>query len=359
MNIKQSLSKPVPHEIRHNPFARIPPLTIKDLNQGLYTLVNQGYLPKYVDITPALQRDDPIIQTRHVDARSIIISDALFDLNLDESALRRRVSHSNTVTAANANRASPSQSIQIKSNDQVEQAALITQPIEDSKKGSQFSKFKQKKEEVREKDKLRGAIKKYLGQDKQKIQIVNGLVKMNSVYQELRGKNLMVWGDIEDVIDQIISFAGSYKISNFKIYIDKTKELSILMRQPTNHELSDSIESFQKLQNFIKDCGGKIHSIDQTANLYKYAIKIQRTYRKKMAKRLADKLSVIKKNISMIQFQIRLKHVYRDTVKQTAVRNAEKYKDYLKIQAKFADEWEQICSKPRVEVHLNSLSSFC
>ena len=78
-----------------------------------------------------------------------------------------------------------------------------------------------------------------------------------------------------------------------------------------------------------------------------------------MAKRLADKLSDIKKKISMIQFQIKLKHVYRDTVKKTAVRNAEKYKEYLKIQAKFTDEWEQICSKPRVEVHLNSLSSFC
>ena len=168
----------------------------------------------------------------------------------------------------------------------------------------------------------------------------------------------MIWGDIEDVCSQIISFAGSYKISNFKIFIDKAKELSILMRQPTIQELTDSIESFAKLQKFIKDCGGKTSSIDQTANLFKYAIKIQRTYRKKMAKRLADKLSDIKKKISMIQFQIRLKHVYRDTIKKAAARNAEKYKEYLKIQAKFSENWDQISTSPRVEVHMNSLSSF-
>ena len=47
----------LPEEIRNNPFADLPLLYENDLQKGLFNLVNQGFLPKDVDLTPGLLRN--------------------------------------------------------------------------------------------------------------------------------------------------------------------------------------------------------------------------------------------------------------------------------------------------------------
>jgi hypothetical protein len=59
--------KILPRELRENPFCNLPVLMDEDLNSGLLTLLNQGLIPKDVDVSPALDRDDPVLRTTKIE----------------------------------------------------------------------------------------------------------------------------------------------------------------------------------------------------------------------------------------------------------------------------------------------------
>lgn len=46
----------LPKELRENPFAVLPIVKEKDLQLGLFELVNKGLIPKDTDIEPAFQK---------------------------------------------------------------------------------------------------------------------------------------------------------------------------------------------------------------------------------------------------------------------------------------------------------------
>lgn len=52
----------LPREVRENPFCNLPILMDEDLNDGIMSLISQGLIPKDVDVTPALDRDDPVLK---------------------------------------------------------------------------------------------------------------------------------------------------------------------------------------------------------------------------------------------------------------------------------------------------------
>ena len=54
-------AKRIPSQVRKNPFSDLPILKEKDLKEGVLTLVNQGYIPKDVDVMPVLNRNNPIL----------------------------------------------------------------------------------------------------------------------------------------------------------------------------------------------------------------------------------------------------------------------------------------------------------
>ena len=82
-------SQPVPAEIRRNPFAVIPTLGMNDLKKGVYTLVTQGYLPtSHIDLTPALDRNDPLIKTKTMTPKELLLQESVVALNLDQNRLK-------------------------------------------------------------------------------------------------------------------------------------------------------------------------------------------------------------------------------------------------------------------------------
>lgn len=46
----------LPKHFRDNPFADPPPITQNDLNDGMYSLLNRGIIPRDVDLSPAFDR---------------------------------------------------------------------------------------------------------------------------------------------------------------------------------------------------------------------------------------------------------------------------------------------------------------
>ena len=67
-NNKINKAKHIPRDIRKgNPFADLPVIRDEDLKDGIYNLVNQGFIPKEVDVEPILGRDEGILNIKQVE----------------------------------------------------------------------------------------------------------------------------------------------------------------------------------------------------------------------------------------------------------------------------------------------------
>ena len=358
----------IPTEIRKNPFAVLPILTKKDLDRGIYTLAIQGYLPKYIDITPALHRNDPLLNCKQVAPTQVHFMDSMLDLNMlqiieADQELRHKKSvvdskkgesvkpvelvspqaHSPDVSGDNGTVSSVNQTANTQNKSRsVFQArkdnVLLTQPP----LASQSTVEDTKGTYVR-----RTRI----------IEVVSGLLLKDEGYMRLRSANLASWGDIQEVIEKVIMAAGNKRIKTFKIDLDVAKAISSLMRTQTNSELLSCVVDFDKTAEFVKNCGIRLRSTqDEEDSFRKVAIKIQKIYRCRLARRLTEMLLSIKKKLLKIQFMLKLKYLHRETVKRSRTIFQDRYSKYLLLQSQFNKKWAEICEGPRVEVHISSLS---
>ena len=71
-NLKYKKPKPVknikptilPKQFRENPQSDPPPITEKDVDSGILSLIHRGLIPKDVDVTPAFERGLPPLQMK-------------------------------------------------------------------------------------------------------------------------------------------------------------------------------------------------------------------------------------------------------------------------------------------------------
>lgn len=63
------LSKPkvLPKKYRNDPQGEPPPITEQDVQEGVFSLINRGLIPKDVDLTPAFERGNPPFKLRPVE----------------------------------------------------------------------------------------------------------------------------------------------------------------------------------------------------------------------------------------------------------------------------------------------------
>ena len=355
-------SKPVPQEIRKNPFAVLPPLTMKELNKGLYTLVNQGYLPKFIDITPALQRNDPLIVTKAMSPTNVIYNDSMLDLNILETDpnLRRTTSELTSGTTSNPRATTPLN--MLSQNPSV----LVTSPLNSPLYATDQTAANSDHDAVPKKDQKSIVVpvpkkaEDFVKFMKERyIEVVSGTVKKDQEFLRFKANNLNEWGDIEEVINQVISYAASKRLLSYRIRIEEVKRLSILMRDITKDEIINCIENYKKILNFIESCRAQTKQLDNEEFVLKIVIRLQRYYRRKLAVQLKKKLLNVDKKIRIIQFRVKLDTVYKNTLKRRNEINADRYKTYLTIQKQLSDNWESISNSKRVEIHLNSLSRIC
>lgn len=357
-------SQPVPAEIRRNPFAVIPTLGMNDLKKGVYTLVNQGYLPtSHIDLTPALDRNDPLIKTKPMSPKEIRRQESLIALNPDPNRLRALAvassdDHSNASKTMTRTRehfahqdAVPEQGQALVTVPLLETRTRLVQAAGNPEDGSApFSVSKRAEQKVPTAEELlRVKNQKYL-------EVANSQLLKNENFSKLKSLHLLAWGDLVEVAGKVITFAAAKKIQTFRMYFSRLKDLSSLMREPTQAELVSCVENYQMSLDFVTSCGVKAeNSADHTEKMMRVALKIQKNFRKLIARRLRDQLADIRRKIVMIQFKYKLKRIYQDTVRRADEIKAKKYKQYLKVHQQFVEEWPEISAGPRVEVHLCTL----
>lgn len=360
-------SKPVPAAIRKDPFAEIPILTLDDLNKGLYTLTNQGYLGKNVDITQALQRNNPLIVSKRIEPNTVLFNDSILELNINEKKL-----FVDPITRSQSRNAShltyPSAAMKTSEKDDLSRSrtgdapqkgsTLITAPrpayasyVPQSHRSDQAEPRAGNQDSPAAPDQhVRKLNQKY-------VEVVNGTVKKDATYLRLRSLHLMSWGDVEETLGKVVEFAAGQRILTFRLYLDKIQELGKLMREPTENEMARCIENYAKMRAFLKSMLVKSENSSREQDLmFRVAVKIQKNFRKLVARKLITKLADIQKKIKMIQFHLRLKFIHRETVARTRERNYESYQKFIQINTRFVEQWEAIAGQPRVEVHMNSLS---
>ena len=360
-------SKPVPASIRKDPFAEIPVLTLGDLNKGLYTLLNQGYLGKNVDITQALQRNNPLITSKRIEPNTVLFNDSILELNINEKRLfvePATRSHSKNVSHLSYPSVGMNQSPKDLSQSRADEAPAEVSPMitvpkpTNSVKPTPLPTSRTEEETDNKTERLKNPdfhIKKI---NQKFVEVVNGTVKKDAEYLRIRSLNLMNWGNIEEVMGKVVEFAAGHRILTFRIFVDRLKKLSLLMRQPTENELIPCIENYHKMRDFLKNLFIKTEQSSREQDLMiLVAVKIQKNFRKMMAKRIITKLADIQKKIKMVQFHLRLKYIHKATVARTRERNFERYKEFMEINARFTEQWDTIADQERVEVHINSLST--
>lgn len=358
---KISHTSPVPLEIRKNPFAVVPVLTLNDLNKGIYTLVNQGYLPtSHIDLTPALDRNDPLIKTKPLPARELLESESK---NKQMAAKNHRIVYNVGQSSDDAGS---------HNSPEMKRSVLMTQQQQGGVKSSkQTSQGRDQKSRDQDGKQVHEALKSMKVQPKiptieemlkrknQKfITVVNGKLVKNESYHKIKSLNLFDWGDIEELSEKVLAFAISKKILNFRIYLSRLKDLSILMRDPVQAEFISCIENYDTCLQFSISNGFKSdHTVDVQEKLMRVAMKIQTNFRKLIARRIRNQLADIRKRILMIQFKYKLKRIYQETIRMADKIRAKKYKEYLKRYTEFVNNWETVATSQRVEIHLNTLGT--
>lgn len=385
---------PVPVSIRKDPFASIPPLTVSDLDRGIYILSNQGYLPRYVDITPALQRLDPILSSKVLEPNQLLYNESLIQirqgggnnaidmLGLGEDGEEGRCGESESKVdemvatqpfCVGASEDSGLNKTTSKDLKLVTKTSLAS--IKTAKSGSQPSA----KDEASEKPKKASStiiIEDALSFNKKqidsrpekpvsclpaskKITVANGVLIKDDVYRRLKAGHIYLWGDIEELIEQCMEQALDQKVTTFNLDFNRLKELSFLPRAFSPSEIASCIENYQLNVDFVKAYNRNQGETEKEfqARFHRVITKIQKSFRKLMSRRLAQKLADINRKIKMIQFRIRLKRIYQETVKRSAEINAIRYKQFLKLNEEFVKSYPKISQGPRVEIHVNSLST--
>jgi hypothetical protein len=348
----------VPAEIRRNPFAAIPTLGMSDLKKGVYTLVNQGYLPtSHVDLTPALDRNDPLVQTKPVSPQELLRQESVVALRAGLARLKAlplaSSDDASTVSQPGAGFAQPDAVAEPRT-------ALVTVPPLgpglplEAQSGSEapFASTRRRERQVpTAAELLRVKNQRYL-------EVANSQLVRDERFVRLKSLHLLAWGDLLEVAGKVVAFAAARKVASFRIFFSRLQDLGWLMREPTAAELASCVENFESSAAFAAACGVKAESgAERPEKLMRVAVKIQKNFRKLVARRLRAQLADIRRKIVMIQFKYKLKRVYQETVRRADETKARKYKQYLQVHQRFVEDWPALAAGPRVEVHLCNLGS--
>ena len=341
-------AKYIPPEIRYNPFADLKVLTKKDLDQGIYTLMTQGYIPKDVDILPAIQRDNPIFHAKRMTPEEIIYNDSILDLNIDRMQFESRV---DSVDGSGEER-SKTQSLFVSSDKQKEfNPTYMTAPIisYDSNNPQANRRETPTSSERQRMTRAQDLVKKMT---QIILEVSNGSVKEDESYKKFRSQNRQQWGDIQEAIDKVLEEAYRHSITTFRMYTTQTKEIAFMMREPTTKELQECIEKFSVVKEYVQQ---RNSPAKMRASALRVILKLQKQLRSCIALRFRKKLLSVKKKIRRIQFQIKLKYFHRQTLKKMTEVNAQRYKQFISRTKAFVQSWNTISQGKRFEIHINSL----
>lgn len=400
--------KVLPKEIRNNPFGNQPVLDHNYLDQGIQKLLQRGFIPKDVDLKPALDRDNPIMCTNRLEPfnESIIQTnrylaghdyndqsyfqlDITMDIQRNFSVTKERninhlpINDFNDILTPDLEKRLTGKGfyrnkyINGEEEDflQVDRNLTYTssggstiqkhkffENSPKSNKGYESCIFQTSVGIISEPRtlnknhlKLRTATEIRLEiKNKVLLNIVGAKVdKSTNEYIKFRQMNYTLWGDVLDAIEHIEKVINKQCISSGKLVGSQVIKLSRLQRNPTKEEVFDCLDN----KNIILRYKNTHSEEFADQRLVRMTVKIQSFLRRCIATTYMSYIKAMNKKIIVIQRAFRLAATFRKTKKQIFSINAKIHENFLVQNELFKHTWEKIDKRNNkiVEIHINSL----
>lgn len=375
--------KILPREVRENPFCNLPVLMDEDQNLGLINLVNQGLIPKDVDVSPALDRDDPVLRTKKIHSYNLrnmeanlqenmlldqaiqIINAKGYNLHNDshvntelsieeQQRTKKRLeeasiySHINkTGLAMNSgtyDKAKPMRSTNKLDSKSPYNLKNYQHMVDDQKQNPDNSQFITQSK-INTKELIQSMNKTHLKVEGGKIQ------ENEKYYIEFKTKNFHIWGDIKIILMEIEKLLQKHAILSTKLDKEKIIHIASRMKIPSEKELFDCLENKDMVLELIPNRTEKLGD-----RIEKHLItRLQGFMRLWLGKKYYKKVKQFKSNFIFIQNWMRICFNYKILKRKIFMIYKSYQMEFDQRQEEFKREWSMIKDQKRLEIHINSL----
>ncbi|KAL4456158.1 hypothetical protein ABPG74_014119 [Tetrahymena malaccensis] len=373
----------LPKELRENPFALKPIVKEKDLQMGIYELVNKGLIPKDTDIEPAFTRGQSIFQAKKMKIQEQKIQrnnkdqfnegiqkqqrSAMFEANNSQI---NKIDNDQQQNANDLLNLSKDNDIFITENGQNQKEQKIAEEQEESieiqnmpisNNQSVINNLDQKTFNIsfiedKQNSKCEDSVQvhQFLKGKKQiKINIKNGILIDNEHLKYLKNQYYEIWGNIVHNLYRLKKKCIKYRINCMIIDGNLLAYHSKDLIKTKEEALFESIMNKDIIEKILPNKSKQAHSL-----MIKVwaATKIMQFYKiikaKKEFKLNKEKYENRKNKFQLVVFWLR----YFSQKIQIHKMLKEKEKKYEKVMSDFKSNWENIKKQERYEIHICSYS---
>ncbi|KAL4447016.1 hypothetical protein ABPG74_013868 [Tetrahymena malaccensis] len=371
---KNSLAKPgrisntdiLPRHIRKNPFADLPPISEKDLQKGLFNLVNIGLIPKDLDLLPAFNQGAPILEA----TKKIQISPdyKLQKVNFPEREFPEKYKLDYNINNASSilplsqlHQSISQQNMNLIQNQETN--IFITDTNTQSKQIQNQNQLKKRKSNFKfntaqyllqnQPEQPKQVVhKEIVVQRRFYLTIKNGyIIKGAQDYKVMKTYYTEQWGSVNSLIKKLEDLCKKYDIK--LLHINGMKLLEIV-NDLTRTRLNDLVECV-----INKDMIKKIIPAENMSSFRGKAwatIKILCSFKMKKAikelKKMREKQNQNAEKKWKVMFWLR----YMITQRRIKSIQNGKLSTYYALQESFKQNYSYIMQSKRIEIHINSLS---
>lgn len=340
----------IPKAIRDNPYA-VPPLTDRDVDYGMMSLVNRGLVPKDFDLTLPLERlgtgmvfkkaviyntpreavnsstqmaKSPFITT--VTSRGDFLSKVKSTRRTEASTSRLFATkrHTQTETQDHNHHLNAKNKHRIPDGAQTDRVSTLSKEIVDTNSGYHFVIRRGKT--VREAPEFSAFKLNYFG----------------------------IWEQIESVLLHLERLLGLHDVKIAYVSGQKLADLSIeSARKPALQELLNCIVNKREIERFINHPHMKYYGSNRETLA---AIKIQSVWRMHSARKKYKKSNNFFKRLLRVQNCARIFLKHRRTVQEIKLKKDRYRKECDELTEQLKKEWALVSNGPRIEIHLCGLN---
>ena len=364
--------KILPKEVRENPFCNLPVLMDDDQNLGLINLVNQGLIPKDVDVSPALDRDDPVLKTRKINNYNVKNFEANMHVNaLLDQALQLSNNRNQILTYRSRMNSDFSEDDQPKIAKMSENTSFYSKHnksriTKKSEKGIVPAKSAyglknyenmvdgyKKEQTIIPEDLTAYNTKQVIDNiNKTNLKVFDGKIQENEPdFLQFKTKNFYMWGDIKITLISLEKLLQKHSILTTKLDKDNILKIAKRMNMPTEKQLFECLENKDMVLELIPNRAEIL-----SERIEKYLIlKIQAFWKAHLARKYYKKVKQFKRTFIFIQNEMRICHNYK-VLKRKIFKIYKMYQIQFNYnQSALKDRWPDIKNSSRLEIHINSL----
>ena len=333
-----------------------PIINESETTKGLLHMINKGIIPRDADLTPAFNKEgNPLSVNKELEMDITYNSPSKKVIEREEIKENFKLNSEDRkddlfITGANDEY---EKSIRSKIKKSTKKQAKTKDIIMNSS-----NKINQMDNEVSEKSLLRSVTESddyEVHETSHVLMFSDYKIMKNGSYKNFYNRNLNKWGLISYLINQIQKVLRKFNFSFVQVDANKLEELSLSeVRKISIKDLIFCMTDFELKSRNLDNINPKILLI---AIKQASALKIQNNWRNYLSHKKLRELRFINKKIAKIQSQYKQYKINEITKIRLSNKREENKNKFELMMSNFKKNWPEIKSGPRIEIHINSIST--